>query len=430
MKRRYKEGDWIRIPLDGSQDALGIIARGCRSRLFGYFFAVSAEHVPSHEELKTLSAADAAACALFGGAPLEDARWRIVATSVPFDRGAWPFPQFVSRGAFGRTWSVRTYDPESMQTARTEPADASAHNLPEAHFAGADELEALLRERICGVAPAQPLAVYQTGGAIEREGLQLLARGGRIQFDEALTGAQLDVLAAFIAEHPEVELRVHSSTFDLVRLQRFGALRSLVIDVATACNSGALQALQDLRRLRIGAMAERLPLDALHALPKLRALELAGRKADLAGVAACAELESLTLVDAPPLHPAHLRSAPHLRELTIAHGRVHLEELTALPSLTKLELRDLRLTELPDFSKNAQLQTIVLRNIRTLRDLRPLTTAPALRELRMERMPQLEVWDFEPLAAGAKLHSVAVDAGSRRKNREIYRLLHVGRMSA
>lgn len=433
MKRRYKEGDWIRIPLDASYDAVGVIARACRSRLFGYFFGVPSEYAPSHDDLKRLRAADAAACSLFGGAPLEDARWEIVATSVPFDRGAWPFPQFASRGAFGRTWSVRTYDPASMQTVRSDAAESAvARELPDARFAVADELEALLRERICGVVPSEPLAIYEAGETVEEAGLQLLERGGRLQLGPAVSDASLDRAAAFIADHPEVELRVHGASgdaFDLANLRRFGSLRFLILEVRAA-NGAALASLQELRRLRVGQQAQMLRLDALAALPQLRELELRGPSTDLEGVRACPALESLTLVDTPPLRFSALASALRLRELVIAHGKTDLSEIGALPALTRLELRSLALRALPDLSANAALRSLVLRNVRGLRDLAPLTLAPALRELRVEGMPQLDVWDFEPLATAAQLRSAVIDVASRRKSREIYRLLRVGKRIA
>ena len=430
MKRRYKEGDWIRIPLDASYDAVGVIARACRSRLFGYFFGVPSEHTPSHDELKRLRAEDAAACSMFGGAPLEDARWEIVATSVPFDRSAWPFPQFSARGAFGRTWSVRTYDPESMQTVRSEAADvAVARDLPDARFAVADELEALLRERICGVVPAEPLAIYEAGETVEDAGLQLLERGGRLQFGPAIAPASVERAAAFIAQHPEVELRIHGGDFDLEKLRRFDNLRFLILE-APATNGGVLASLGQLRRLRIGQQAQALRLDALAALPHLRELEVRGPKAELEAVRACPALESLTLVDTPPLRLSALASAARLRELVIAHGKPDLAEIGALPSLARLELRAIALPALPDLSANAALRSIVLRNVRGLRDLAPLTLAPALRELRVEGMPQLDVWDFEPLAAAAQLRSAVIDVASRRKSREIYRLLRLGKRIA
>lgn len=422
MKRRYKEGDWFRIPLDAAYDALGVIARACRSRLFGYFFALPAGAALSPEDLRSLRAIDAAACALFGGAPLEDARWPVVATSVRFDPDAWPFPQFVSRGAFARTWHVRTYDPDTMQAVAVDAStQARAAGLPDARFATAEELETLLRERICGAAPEQPLAIAEVRSPLDPGSLHVLARGGRVQFSELLDEADLDMIANFISEHPLVELRVHGiESFDLCALQRFRSLRSLLLDVPSVRNAHALVSLTQLRTLRIAAMRETIPFPAL---PQLRKLELHGKRAGTDLLHSLHALQSLTLSDAGRVRISEFGFAENLRELTLAHMPAMLDDIDALPALARLELRELALRELPDLSHNAALQSIALRGVRQLRDLRPLALAPALHELRIENMPQLGVADFEPLAAAAHLHAVNVDVGSRQKEREIYRLL-------
>ncbi len=431
MKRRYKEGDWFRISLDAQYDALGVIARACRSRLFGYFFAVPAHAVVTHGELKALQAADAAACALFGGAALEDLRWNMIATSVPFDRQAWPFPQFASRGAFGRTWTRRTYDPQTMQVVKTESIDErDAALLPDARFGTPPELEAYLRERICGIPPREPLAIYELQPRFDPASLQLLSRGGRVQFSEMLAADELRLLAAFIAEHPRVELRVHgfsTHAFDLRTLSDFSALHSITLDVRNLAHPEAVTYLQGLQRLRIGRLDHAIDLQSLASLPALRALEMSGQFADVAHASACERLEELTLIDTLPIAIAGLASASVLRELTIAHAAAPVVDVQALPALARLDLRDMPLAALPNLSRNTALSSIVLRNITHLRDLSPLASAPALRELEIAGMPQLEVWDFKPLESCARLASVTVDLGSRAKSREVYRMLHVGR---
>ncbi len=399
--------------------------------MFGYFFAVPASSPLSHDDLKALRPDDAVTCALFGGAALEDLRWRIIATSVPFDRQAWPFPQFASRGAFGRTWSRRTYDPQTMQIVQTETIDErTGMLLPDARFATPPELEGFLRERICGIPPREPLAVYEVQRGFDPSALQLLSRGGRVQFSEELGADELRVLAAFISEHPGVELRVHgfmTRPYDLSTLAEFRTLHSLTLDIRRLARPEALVHLKALQRLRVGRLEHAVSLSSLADLQLLRALELRGERSDVPAAGACETLEELTLIDTPSIDISHLASAPVLRELTIAHGKPRIEDFNALPALARLELRDMPLTALPDFSRNPALSAIVLRNITQLRDLAPLASAPALRELEIAGMPQLEVWDFDPLASCPRLSNVAVDVGSRKKSREVYRMLHVGR---
>jgi hypothetical protein len=417
MKRRYKEGDWFRVPLSGTHDAVGVIARACRSRLFAYFFAVPARTALSHDMLRKFHATQAALCALFGGAPLEDLRWPLIATSLHFDRTAWPFPEFGLRGAFARTWRIVAYDASTMQAARSESAsEAQAAALPDARFATAGELEAQLRERICGVLPEKPVTIAEVRSPLDPESLRVLVRGGRVQFSESLDQADLDCLARFIAVHPDVELRVHGfERFDLRALQRFEALRSLILDVGHADGVEGLIALSQLSTLRTGA---RNILPALARLPRLRTLELRRGAAKIEATS----LELLTLVDTDPPRLSDLPCAPNLRELTLAHMTPLIEDIGALPMLARLELRDLALRQLPDLSRNMNLRSVALRGVRHLRDLEPLTRAPQLAELRIERMPQLEVSDFARLAAQSRLHAI-VDVGSRQKEREINRLL-------
>lgn len=298
---------------------------------------------------------------------------------------------------------------------------ARAAGLPDARFATAEELESLLRERICGAAPEQPLAIAEVRSPLDPGSLDVLARGGRVQFSELLDEADLDIIANVISEHPLVELRVHGiESFDLCALQRFGYLRSLLLDVPSVRHAHALVSLTQLRTLRIAAMRETIPFPAL---PQLRKLELHGTRAGTDLLHSLHALQSLTLSDAGRVRVSEFGFAGNLRELTLAHMPAMLDDIDALPALARLELRELALRELPDLSHNAALQSIALRGVRQLRDLRRLALAPALHELRIENMPQLGVADFEPLAAAAHLHAVNVDVGSRQKEREIYRLL-------
>lgn len=430
MKRRYKIGDWFRVPLPGALDAVGIITHACRSRLFGYFFPVEAARVPSPEELKGLCAGHAVACLLFGGAGLEQARWTLIATSLPFDSASWPFPQFASRGVFGRTWRRVTYDPETMSVAQRETLPSwQADELPDARFATPEELEGLLQLRIAGEAPETPLVVCEVRSPLDIAQFEpLLSRGGRVQFSEPLKERDLQSLAAFVNEHPHVELRLHGfASFDLTALRAFSALRSLVLDIGALRNAEALASLKNLESLRIGTLDEPSPLGALEALPQLHRLEIRGRKADVQNIARLRSLESLAIVDTPPLEFREFASAMHLRSLTVAHVQGEIQGLSHLRALERLALRDLQLTELPVLSDCPRLHSIELRNITLLRDLAPLRAAPALRELRIEGMPQLHVSDFEPLGGNHKLQNVTIEIGSKTKSREVYRLLRRGK---
>jgi hypothetical protein len=425
VKRRYKAGDWFRVPLPGERDAIGIITHACRSRLFGYFFAVEPAHEPSFEELKRLHARDAVASALFGGAGLEQARWPLIATSLPFDPAAWPFPHFASRGVFGRTWHRVTYDPQTMSAVRREAVSRlQAVELPNARFATPEDLETFLQQRMTGEAPETPLVVCEIRSPVNVSQLDvLLSRGGRVQFSEMLDAGEMRRLAAFVNERPHIELRVHGlQRFDLHALRSFSQLRSLILDIGVLDGVEMLASLPRLESLRIGDLTRPASLEVLQRLPELHRLEVRGANADMCAVAQLQALDALTIIDTPPLEWTGFAGAEHLRSLVIAHVKGGVCGIAQLTMLERLALRDLQIAALPDLSLCLRLHAVELRNITMLSDLRPLAALPALRELRIEGMPQLHVRDFLPLR-DRRLQNVAIEIGSKTKEREAYRLL-------
>lgn len=427
MKRRYKAGDWLRVPLGGEHDALAILARACRSRLFGYFFAVPAGRTPTHDELRALSPADAVAAMLFGGSGIEHGRWQIIATSLAFDEHAWPFPPFASRGAFARTWTQVRYDSQTLQILDRSPLSAqAAQSLPDAHFADAQDVETALRRMLDGEPAPRAYSVCQVRSPIDASHLQPLEFGGTLQFSTPLSAADFEQLRGFIEAHPQVAVRVHGFRhgFDALALAPLEALRDLTLDVRRLQHAPALAQLRALHTLRAGAA--QIDLAFADALPALRSLELRGTRASLAPVERCALLRSLLLENTAAPDFASFASAPVLEQLTLAHGEYDVHALTALRNLRTLTLRSLDVPQLPPLHRLERLERLNLCDLHEITDLRPLASAPRLRELRIEGMPLLNVTDFEPLQACAALRVLEVDIGSRRKTREIYRLMKAG----
>lgn len=426
MKRRYKKGDWIRVALGGERDAVAILARACQSRLFGYFFAVPASHRPTSDELRALRPQDAIAALLFGGAPIEQARWEMVATSLAFDPQAWPFPDFSSRGAFGDTWTRVRYDPEQLQIVERRRIDAeAAAALPDARFAGAQDVEAILRRALSGDAAPVAQTVCEVRSPVDAERLRALEHGGRLQFSTTLSASELELLGTFVNAHPNVALRVHGFRhgFHAAQLAPFAGLRRLILDVHRLQHADSLRALQALESVRIGAL--RTTLDFLEALPALRALELRGTRAALDPLLRLEHIEALALEATMPLDVRSLACASRLRTLTLAHGDYDLHALDAALALRSLYLRALDCAELPPLGRLVHLEELHLEGLGNVRDLRPIAKAASLRRLRITAMPQLNVADFAPLQEGG-LRSFEVDIGSRRKEREIYRLMKAG----
>jgi hypothetical protein len=427
IKRRYKQGDWFHVPLGSENDAIGIITAASGSRLFGYFFVVPAGSIPEPAELKALHARDAIACALFSGDGLEQARWRIVATSLVFEADRWPFPEFATRGAFGRSWIRQIYDPQTLRIASRKAVspEAAAH-LPDARFASPLELEARLRALINGEVEKAVFAVCDLRSPLEDADFELAAQSARVQVREPLTERDGERLRAFLERRSAIELRIYgfdSGSFDARMLARFENLQALAIETKRTQHLDALRTLRDLRVLRIAAGNEVMRLDWLQELPRLQTLELRGNGVAVESIADLSNLRALSLVDTKPLRLHGFASAATLSKLRISHSEVREQSFTPLRELEELEIDHLHLRHVPDLSRNLKLRQVALREVRGLRDLEPLARAPALCDLRISSMPQLEVWDFLPLRDAPQLRSLSVEIGSRRKSREVYRLL-------
>jgi hypothetical protein len=419
----------VRVPLGAEYDALGIIARACRSRLFGYFFAVPSSRESTHDELRGRKPQDAVAALLFGGRAIEQARWPIVATSLAFDPQAWPFPAFASRGAFGDAWTQVRYDADTMQIVERLAIDAqAAAMLPDARFATAEDAEALLRRAIAGEPAPHAHSIVEVRTPIDAARLRTLERGGRIQFSTSLPAADLDRLAHFIDVHPHVALRVHGFRhgFDCTHLARFAALRELALDAHVLQHPAALRELRSLRILRIGPA--RTHLAFLDALGSLQTLELRGTRTSLEPVLHLPALQTLVLEDTQALDLRALQCANELRTLVLSHGECDVRALRELPNLRRLELRSLDTHVLPPLHELRNLEELELHGLAHVADLARIADAPALHTLRIGGMPQLNVEHFRPLQRCGGLRRFDVSIGSRTKEREIYRLLKRGNM--
>lgn len=364
---------------------------------------------------------------LFGGAPIERARWSIVATSLSFDADAWPFPVFATRGAFGRTWTSVRYDPQSMQIVERAGIDAeAAAGLPDAKFADAHEVEQLLRARLGYAQTAPAYGVYELRSPLDERALHSIGEGARVQFSTPLRPSDITLLAELFRNRPTAELRVHGFRhgFDASMLEPCAALQSLTLDVHQLQHAGSLRALTGLRTLRIGALATDLAV--LAALPALEHLELRGTRASLGPLTRSKTLKYLVLENTAPVDVGALACAQTLSTLVLAHGTYDLSALRALENLQALELRAIDAAALPDLAALHQLERLYIDGLACLTDLRPLTRMRSLRELRITAMPQLNVDDFEPLQACAELRELYVDLGSRRKKREVHRLMMRG----
>lgn len=401
MKRRYKPGDWFAIPLDASTHATGVITHAASSRLFGHFFAAGRETQPP------------CAAFLFSGIPLEDLRWPFIAAPVFYDAKRFPLPELGERGAFARSWYLRTLDPRTLQTVRRAEAEANAAmSAPPAQILHAADVEARLRELLLGVERPPPAVVCEVREPLDRDSLRVLDEGGTVQISRASDAPAIAQLALMLSPSIPIALRLHgmvSAPLDLRALAAWPALRELHIETERILHPEVLAALPRLQRLYVNA-GDSLS-SVLASLPQLRALGV--HSAQIRALPA--QLCELEIVAGPV--PDLAETA--LRKLIIAH--VDRTAFAIPETLQSLELRDLYLDALPDLSRAANLTTIVLRGVRGVTDLRPLMNAPSLREAVIEAMPQLHVDDFRKVAKSKLRFEVAL--GNRTMTREVYRLL-------
>lgn len=94
--RRYKEGDWLAIPLDKGGYALGIIARANSKSdyLLGYFFLIRFSSLPDQEVMAKLTSKDSAMISWFSDIGIKEDKWQVIPNHKPFSRKDWPVPIF------------------------------------------------------------------------------------------------------------------------------------------------------------------------------------------------------------------------------------------------------------------------------------------------------------------------------------------------
>lgn len=414
MKRRYKPGDWFRVPLFARADALGIITHASGSRLFGYFFAAGRGEI-SFDTLRALRAGSACARFLFGALPIESLRWPIVATSLAFDAEAWPLPPFAQRGAFGRRWTLRTFDPSTVRKCSERESDAAeAAMYPAAQFLSADDAEIHLAHAIDGRALPAARVICEVRAPVDVRSLEPLAHGGCVQVSAALSASDADTLARTVGNAP-VELRVHDvygKPFDVSVLAGWPSLPALTLDTENVANVRALGALPNLRRLRLPAHA----LARSGACENVRELHVTG-DGERVDLQAWNALQSLVCDNVSPDLDS-LAGLP-LRYLSLRCAHADVRGAAALTLLDRLELRDVPLESL-EVLRGARTRTLVLSGIRLVRDVEALAQLPNLELVRFERMPQLHPADFDALVHLTGLR-VLSDSGNRTLDREIQR---------
>lgn len=294
---------------------------------------------------------------------------------------------------------------------------------------------------------------------LTREMLRPLdARCRTVQFKKQLTDEDFQRLAKLLRKHPDVGLRAYGSydgsIKDLEFLRFFPQLREFSADAMYQLESieGLRHLSPELHSLVLGQTKRRLSLTPLERFTNLRRLYIEGHTKDIGVVADLAELRSLTLrsITLPDLTmfaPLTRLKALNLKlggtndlkgieafsdlrylEVWMVRGFSDLSRVSGCTSLEMLFLQALKKVQLlPDLRSLHRLERVHLETMKGLTDLTPLLTAPALREVMVMDMGQLQPEQVAVLAQHRTLQRAGIGLGSARKNEMANKLLGLPR---
>jgi hypothetical protein len=281
-----------------------------------------------------------------------------------------------------------------------------------------------------------------------------------VQFNSLPNWRDLGRLAEFMEQYPDVPLRAYGgydgTIDDLEFLQHFPCLTRFHADALRYHDFKSIDGLRFLPDgvvdLGLGLTKRRYSLQPLSRFESLRKLYLEGAWKDLDVISTFSMLEDITLrsVTLPDL--SILRPLRKLRSLDLKLGGTR--DLTLLPSLAPLRylelwmirgldnigpvgeleslqylfLQDLaRVDRLPDMSRMKSLRRVRIQNLKSLTDLSPLLTAPALEELEVWESRHLKPEDFKFLVGHPTLTHASIALGSRKKHEAVQELLPLPR---
>jgi hypothetical protein len=273
-----------------------------------------------------------------------------------------------------------------------------------------------------------------------------------VRVRDRLSKEQYQAVAELIQERSDVELWIDDHGPDIEMLQFFTGLRRLSVTSLRLQSWDGISHIADtLEELTMGDTLRPASVEAVGGLGRLRVLSLHGpvRHAEvISGLVGLEELRlrSVTLPDLSPLLPMR-----RLRSLYIGlGGTADVSLLPELPALESLELwrirgmhdvtaigrtvtlRELQLqamssvTELPSLADLSLLRRLGLETMRGITDLRPVAAAPALEELFLIEMCQLEPSALQPLVGHPTLRRGVWGLCSDRKNAEAWELVPLG----
>jgi hypothetical protein len=279
-----------------------------------------------------------------------------------------------------------------------------------------------------------------------------------VQISSRLTDDEFRRLADFMADYPDVRLRVYGgydgSIQDLDFLRFFPKLRRFSVDAIYELPSldgiGLLS--EDLEDLLIGwTRSKRFSLRTLAKFGNLRRLYLEGQQKDFDAIGELTALQdltlrSITLPDLSALLPLvsltdldiklggtrDLGLLPRIGQLVYVElWRIRgMEDVSPLAEIETLEhffLQTLnRVTTLPSFARSLRLRSAALDTMKGITELAPLAEAPNLELLRLIAMCQLEPEALRPFVGHPTLNDGTWGLCSDRKNIAAWDLLPLG----
>lgn len=270
-----------------------------------------------------------------------------------------------------------------------------------------------------------------------------------IQFSSLPPEPELEQFGEFIHRHPDIEVRAYGGYDGSIRdtefLRHFPSARRVSVDALYDLGSfdGLRHLSQHLESLALGQTRRRQSVEALSRFKGLRILYLEGHHKGIEVLSELRDLRGLTLRsitlpeldilvplgklrsldiklggirDLSPL--SEMKQIEYL-ELWMIRGLSDLSEVAGLTRLRYLFLHALRqVSGLPDLSQCEHLERIHLETMKGLTDLRPLRSAPVLKDLSMVDMPHLRWEHVQLLKDHPTLKRLLIGTGSAKRNRQ------------
>ncbi len=363
MKRPFRDGDWIAVPLAAGRYAAGIVLSSVPKVVCARVYSRTFDAIPTRGDRESLLLGDDAWCVLVSDRALVSLRWPSL--------GALP--------------AARDREPAASLSPRIlAPAQV--------------ERELSLRANLAPDA-GPPLRVSDLRAMPPNGELEALPDGTRLQWRRIPHGFDDERIYGWLADRPNASLRLYGPASNDVRcldgmrnLRHLSIVRAQAIPPELAC----------VTHLR----CEGVPVGGaafFAAFPNVASLAVAGDGANF---------------DLVALEPASTLRALDARTvvLDLAAGARVLARLTALrlyaaASLTSIE----SLAGLP------ALRVLALERLLWLASLEPLCRIDGLASLDLSKLPQFSLEELAVLARLPCLRYLRVDVGGRRKNAEVYR---------